>query len=337
MTTPPRCSRRPPRPDGTGSHQPPQARNPPAPAGFFLSSPVQPRALTRSRGGLPDWGAGIQTGGQPGHAAKIQRATDLTPPLLQASRTPTVWRQTSWSVLMPNVPVIHSITKSEQNDFMIFHWSWGDQSNLTIQSKGIANPENIRHPNGLPQTWPSYNGEAISPERIAEYINSLPYHNIYITNVEILINNSGYRLLSGISGSYIDKVNDLLGGRYNFIGYTRIGSVMPQNLVDALAGLPDGYLAPEHLNALAETPGFGTFEATNSSHIARLERGRRLPGRKMSRLQPYHVRAGKHPDRPADVAGSMPRAAGSAAGGRIGGSPARGLTQEIEEIIDVVN
>ena len=238
---------------------------------------------------------------------------------------------------MPNVPVIHAITKSEQNDFMIFHWSWGDQSNLTIQSKGIANPENIRGPGGGYQTWPSYNGEAIPPERIAEYINSLSDHNISITNVEIMINNSGYRVLSETSRSYIDKVNDLLGERYNFIGYRGIRSGMPQNLVDALAGLPDGYLAPEHLNALAETPGFGTFEATNGSHIARLERGRRLYGGERSHLQPYHVRAREARAARAGGAGSMPRAAGSAAGGRIGGSPARGLTPEIEEIIDVVN
>jgi len=241
---------------------------------------------------------------------------------------------------MPEVteaPVINAIGKSELNDFMLIHWSWEDQTNLTIQSKGVKNPIGLKSKKRLNQIWPSHNGHALAPKDISDLMR---HFNSKIDNIEILINNSG-RTISTSFKSYINQVSDLLEGRYNLIGYRSLRSSMPQDLVNALADIPGIIVPSERLGALAETPGFGTFEAAKDIPIARLQGGRRLLGEhsKNSRLQPYHVRAGKRPFPPVEDVRrlpSMPRAAGSAAGGRVGGAPARDAAMDAEEFIGVV-
>ncbi len=235
---------------------------------------------------------------------------------------------------MPKVPIIQEFAKTPANDFYVFQWRWEDQTNLTIHTTGVWNPIGARLPGHRYQAWPSFNGDGIPADQLA---NSIKSSDIKLDNIELILKYGGQNTLAG--QSYAGQLAEALGDSYGVISYSSTSAHPMDKIQEALKELPDAITGDATaLNKIAELPGLAVPSVSRCGRvsISRFKGAKRLHEAETRSMQPYHVRAGKRPNRPADVAGSMPRAAGSAAGGRIGGSPARGAAPDAEEMAEML-
>jgi len=234
---------------------------------------------------------------------------------------------------MPKVPIIQEFAKTPANDFYVFQWRWEDQTNLTIHTTGVWNPIGAKLSGRKYQAWPSFNGDGIPAEQLA---NSIKSSDIKLDNIELILKYGGQNTLAG--QSYAGQLAEALGDSYGVISYSSTSAHPMDKIQEALKELPDAITGDATaLSKIAELPGLAVPRGSSGGVcISRFRGAKRLRGTETESMQPYHVRAGKHPDRPAGAAGSMPRAAGSVAGGRIGGSPARGAATDAEEIAEIL-
>ncbi len=233
---------------------------------------------------------------------------------------------------MPKVPVLQEFARAPASDFYAFQWRWEGQTNLTIQTTGVKSPDGARFAGRRPQYWPSFNGQPISPEILA---NSIRSSNTKLDNIELILRYGGANTKTATS--YAGQLAEALGNAYGVISYSSTCANSMDKIQEALKELPDAISGDvTGLDQVAKLPGLAMpgFSRKGSAAISRFRGQSRLSyGRRG--MQPYHVRAGKGSPH-LDVAGSMPRVAGDAAGGRVSRAPAGDAAIDAEEFIDVV-